>query len=655
LTLTVAETLTVEVGEDHLAGWVRNPRTALAELIWNALDADARRVEVIFELNAFDGVDAVIVRDDGTGMTAGEAAFGFRNFGNSWKRMATTTKEGRSIHGKFGRGRYTAFSIGDHAAWESIAVDDDGRTSRVRVTGRRSRLKQFELDDPYEVNEPAGTIVKVSELSEKAQRVLLQDDIGDELTTRFALFLSQYPDVKIVYRGKRLDPQRLQERVTEYPIPVPGSDGVATLVVIEWKAHVDRQLYLCDEHGAAISETKPGVRAGGFEFTAYLRWAGFRDMGHNVLLADLGGEGSELIDAAKEQLREHFRNRALDRQREVIAAWEAEGTYPYAGEPATPTEAVEREAFDFVALAAAKVVNDTPEKARRLSLRLIKTALETSPQALHDVLRDVLELPADRIEELAELLERTTLGNIITAANRIAARLDFLSGLDALIFDAEPRAQTLERRQLHRILANETWVFGEEWALTGDDERLTRVLQKFLGLLGDDVELASLDPVLREDGRDAIPDLVLSRSLATAQDQWQFLVVELKRPSHVLTPDDVEQLRSYAGAVSRDERFQQPNVSWDFWLVGNSISADVDEQRDQVNLPHGVVMQTKRYTIWVKTWAEVIGTAQYRLRYVRESLDYSTSRDQGVRYLRQRHAEFLPPVLQAEADPAPAR
>ena len=43
--------------------------------------------------------------DDGAGMTPTDAAFGFRNFGNSWKRTTTTTRGRRAMHDKLGRGR----------------------------------------------------------------------------------------------------------------------------------------------------------------------------------------------------------------------------------------------------------------------------------------------------------------------------------------------------------------------------------------------------------------------------------------------------------------------------------------------------------------------------------------------------------------------
>lgn len=171
----------------------------------------------------------------------------------------------------------------------------------------------------------------------------------------------------------------------------------------------------------------------------------------------------------------------------------------------------ERQTFDLVALSAAAIVNEGTPRSRRLALNLIKTALESGPTALQDVLLNVLELPEDKVEELRTLLDRTTLASVIEMSKRVADRLDFLAGLDALIFDADSKKQTLERRQLHRILANETWVFGEEWALTGDDNRLAQVLTAHLHLLGDDVELANLQPVLREDGSDAILDPSVDR------------------------------------------------------------------------------------------------------------------------------------------------
>jgi hypothetical protein len=61
--------LEVEVQGDHLERLARRePSSALAELIWNALDADATNVSVEFPRNGSGGVERVIVSDDGHGI-----------------------------------------------------------------------------------------------------------------------------------------------------------------------------------------------------------------------------------------------------------------------------------------------------------------------------------------------------------------------------------------------------------------------------------------------------------------------------------------------------------------------------------------------------------------------------------------------------------
>ena len=69
------------------------------------------------------------------------------------------------------------------------------------------------------------------------------------------------------------------------------------------------------------------------------------------------------------------------------------------------------------------------------------------------------------------MLENTSLASVIKTSRVIADRLDFIAGLDSLVFDAETKKLTKERSELHRILANETWVFANEYTLTGDDDR----------------------------------------------------------------------------------------------------------------------------------------------------------------------------------------
>jgi DNA topoisomerase VI subunit B len=69
----------------------RDPVRALAELVWNALDADATKIQVILERNDLGGLDAIRIIDNGDGITADSATHDFGNLGDSWKRTAHRT------------------------------------------------------------------------------------------------------------------------------------------------------------------------------------------------------------------------------------------------------------------------------------------------------------------------------------------------------------------------------------------------------------------------------------------------------------------------------------------------------------------------------------------------------------------------------------
>ena len=90
-------------------------------------------------------------------------------------------------------------------------------------------------------------------------------------------------------------------------------------------------------------------------------------------------------------------------------------------------------------------------------------------------------------------------GSCRLGCRAITDRFDFLRALEELVYDPEVEGRTLERSQLHRILATETSIFGEEHHLLADDESLTNVLRRHLGYLGRD-ELAA-QPVTDADGR----------------------------------------------------------------------------------------------------------------------------------------------------------
>jgi hypothetical protein len=136
-----------------------------------------------------------------------------------------------------------------------------------------------------------------------------------------------------------------------------------------------------------------------------------------------------------------------------------------------------------------------------------------------------------------------------------------------MVFEPHVKNRVLERSQLHRMLANETWLLAEEYNLVADDESLTNVLKRHLRLLGRD-ELAA-QPVTDDDGRTRIVDLMLAKSVEEAQNRREHLVIELKAPRVDLGHKELAQIRDYAQAVINDSQFDTTSTHWDFWVISS--------------------------------------------------------------------------------------
>ena len=291
-------------------------------------------------------------------------------------------------------------------------------------------------------------------------------------------------------------------------------------------------------------------------------------------------------------------------------------------------------------------------KTKQLQLRFLRHAIETGPEEALRFLTEVLDLPPERRQELAAFLDRTTLSEIISATKQITDRLEFLQGLQELIFSPEFHKLTKERTQLHRILAPNAWIFGEQYHLAVDDQNLTAVLRHHLKLLGDAVVVD--DPVKREDGTDGVVDLMFSRCIAQPGiTDREHLVVELKRPSVPIGTKEADQIESYATAVALDPRFRDTKTRWVFWAVSTDISDTIRRRSTQRDRAKGILYQSDDapiITIWVKSWAEIIEDALARMRFFQGRLRYTPDRDASLQHLRTTYEKHVGELLSSESE-----
>jgi hypothetical protein len=545
--------------------------------------------------------------------------------------------------------------LGQTVEWKS-KFKANGKSAKFSVIGKRASLGTFEIGDEDQTpSAKTGMEVVVQDFDHNFPS-LLGDSAAQALTEQFALYLAQYRAVSIEYNGVTLDPSSIVSYSADYPYTIARKevpeDIQVVLTVVEWKCETERALYFCDAEGLTLRQVSPiRVHAPSFWFTAYLKSAYFRELEENgtIDLEELNPDLSNVVEAAKTKLREHFRKRAAETAANVVEEWKKAKVYPYESEPRDILEQAERQVFDVVALnlnSYSLEFERSEADTKKLVLKLLRTVLGTNPPELQRILSSVIELPEEKQKDLAELLSKTTLQAIINAAKVITDRLDFLKGIEELIFDGELKERLLERKQLHRILATESWIFGEQYHLALDDESLTNLLKKHNELLKRDVEV--YEPVVREDNREGIVDLMLSKLVPMPRgEQREHLVIELKRPTQKINSEIAQQIKSYAMTVVTDERFKNTQTKWVFWAVSNDLTKEVREDVSQANRPEGILYQSKSgdVTVWVKTWAEVLQECEGRMNFYKKQLEYSATQASGLEHLKATYEKYLPDVL----------
>ena len=168
-------TIEIKVENDHIQRLTTaRPISAISELIWNAYDADARKVIIEIEAGAVTKLGLIRVIDNGTGIPAGEVDGFFQSLGGSWKKKVRRTNSGRAIHGEKGQGRFKAFALGDRVSWISHHAG-----MKFSISGDKADLKKFAISETVPTSD-TGCTVQIENIP-KDFEVWAEDGFADDL------------------------------------------------------------------------------------------------------------------------------------------------------------------------------------------------------------------------------------------------------------------------------------------------------------------------------------------------------------------------------------------------------------------------------------------------------------------------------------------
>lgn len=648
----------IHAGQDHLAQFGRRkPIDAVAELIWNGLDAEADTVDVALETSSLGGSDRdlfyvtkVTVTDNGHGIDPETAAKAFPSLGDSLKKnLNGRTKNGlRALHGRLGRGRFFVYALGHRARWTSVASDGADGFTMIEITADASRIDGFTIEPARPSDGPPRTSVVITVEQGRSLAALQREDATLKLAVRLGPHLLGNPDLTVRLDGVKVDPRPLIEGdLTDIILDDLTPDDLddrepPVLTVVDW---IDGMkdvpgIVLCTEGGASLVELHNTSPVGTVRSTGYLKWSGWASTGVDLLLVE--AHHPAVVDKAVQRLTEHVVARTGQLKATIVSTLKAEGSYPYEEVIADPIKDTERQIFDVLAVTARATLTKGTKQQRSMTARLLHVALQERPEELDVILGEALSLSPSERQELAEMLRVSTLGAIVGGAAEVSKRLDLLSALRHFVYDPSVAASMREVDQLHPLVKRNEWLFGEAWKLSSSEAGLATVLRQ---CVPDDLAFeVDLKPsgeklLLPEELRGRV-DLLLQRTRVGTNNQKERLVVELKRPSVRLGEPGLAQVRRYARKLAGHAGVGPSR--WTFWLIGADVQDEISGELEQEDREWGHVTKHAKYDIHVTTWGRLIDECEGRYHFYRDQLQYNATQEEAVQRVRARHRELLP-------------
>jgi Histidine kinase-, DNA gyrase B-, and HSP90-like ATPase len=634
-----------------LGDHVRIPDVALGELVANAWDAGAQRVDIRIPE---ESGDSLRVADNGTGFTKDQ-------FFERWMKLAYNRQKHqgpyadfppghqgkkRRAYGRNGQGRHGLLCFGDSYEVETTR---NGELHRFRV--RASSGEEAIHGDLIETRKASGHGTQL--IVQVTRRLPDPDRIRDVLASRFLYD----PTFSIVVNGKSLALDNLQGLTEKRIVEVhdPESDRKVKLFIFAVEGDAGRNKHqsgvafwvgsrLVGDPGWIVGgvpvldgRTRLGrrltfiVRSDDFPFedvehdwTRFKPTALVKRMMHSV------------VEAVQDVLNTVMTAHVQDTAEEALTGVRSQLDDLAPGERLEVAEAVESVAAHHPLLA--------PSSIAAVMSGVIAVKRKSSPQAL---IERIMQLPEEDQAGLQRILDEWTVRDALTVLDEIGRRIKVVEVLQKLVDD--PSID--EVHVIHPLVTKARWLFGPEYEspLYASNVSLRNAVSRVFTerIRGDAFE----NPRKRIDllflpnstlSVVATEDVDGTTQLATMR---RVLLIELKKGGSKIGREEMMQTEGYVEDLLHCGLLDGPPFIQAF-VVGRELN-----ERTTAIKTMGVPEQARVQAV---TFGQLIRTANARLFRVRETVQerYSGSgQDLLDRIMAQPHQMDLLGVLKKGSQP----
>jgi hypothetical protein len=234
--------------------------------------------------------------------------------------------------------------------------------------------------------------------------------------------------------------------------------------------------------------------------------------------------------------------------------------------------------------------------------------------------------------KLALILETTELSRITNTIDLLQGRLKVVSALKAMVFDKSLNAY--EVSDIQTMVSSAFWLFGENYNIVTEAEPdFQQALESYLKKINENVKGVSKSKINEDKIKhpDANKEMdIFAFRQNKISNTIENIVVELKRPNVKLGEIEVSQIKTYMSLIYSESRFNSPDASWTFILIGNEfdnsgyIKREIDTNKawGKKNLIQHVDDFGQHYDIFVRTWSSIFDDFELRHKYLLDRLKF---------------------------------
>lgn len=617
-----------------------NPKLSVAEYIWNGFDAKANTITINYSANELGYLESFTIGDNGYGIDLKKLAAKFNPFYDSEKAIEISSPKHTSImHGKNGVGRFTFFTFAHNAKWTTTYKEKDELVSgsiQINIDGLNT-FQPTTFDKP--IQNKTGT--EVSFFNITISKEDLENSIIPFLICEFCWFLelNKAKNYSILINGEPLDfTQNILDFQDDIEIFYEPSDTAFKVKYIQWQTSLHKEFskyYFLNGNEIEVYKDYTTLNKKGDEFfhSVYISSDFFNDFDFNSneeeIQSKLFGKAKSspeykfLIKEVNKFLREKRKPFLRIYASRLVEKYEQDGIMPiYENEW---EEKYKRPQLEETIIglyeAQPKLFAALNIDQKKTFVRLLDLLLDSNEREnLFKIINEVVELEPEERADLANLFRTTKLNRIVETIKLIEDRYKTFYLLKDLVFNPNLKANEVDH--LQKLIESHYWLFGEQYHLvTAAEPKFDEALRRYHYLLYQE----DVDKKVEHPNKYKEMDIFACRQ-SILTNRIENIVIELKHPNVKLGTNQYIQVDKYLATILSEPEFNAPNMSWEFYLIGNDFDGSrFIERQIETNANHGIPSlihwhDKGRVKVYAKKWSEIFTEFEIKHKFLNDKL-----------------------------------